>query len=110
MEEAIRKKVEEAYTSDEVKERIMKKFEDGKKRLFDNVNKQHELEDIELQIKQLSVQCLSVYAEEAEVRIAVDAAARHRQTEASRPRSKSGSRKRREEKRREEKGRGEGAS
>ena len=46
VEEAIRKKVEEAITSDEVKQRIMKKFEDGKKRLFDNVNKQLELEKI----------------------------------------------------------------
>ena len=46
MEEAIRKKVEEAISSDEVKQRIMKKFEDGKKRLFDNVNKQLELEKI----------------------------------------------------------------
>mgnify|MGYP002775756023 FL=1 len=46
MEEAIRKKVEESISSDEVKQRIMKKFEDGKKRLFDNVNKQLELEKI----------------------------------------------------------------
>ena len=46
MEEAIRKKVEEAINSDEVKQRIMKKFEDGKRRLFENVNKQLELEKI----------------------------------------------------------------
>jgi arginine/glutamate-rich protein 1 len=46
VEEAIRKKVEEALASDEVKQRIMKKFEDGKRRLFENVNKQLELEKI----------------------------------------------------------------
>lgn len=44
VEEAIRKRVEEALDSEEVKLKIIKKFEDGKKRLFENVIKQLELE------------------------------------------------------------------